>query len=40
MKAVSAPSMNRKKFEKCMIPAMSVSENSTRRVIWNSQVMG
>ena len=33
--SVSAASMNRKKFEKCMIPAMSVSPNSTRRVVWN-----
>jgi hypothetical protein len=26
--------MNRKNAEKCMIPAMSVSANSTKRVVW------
>src|SRR6185437_6699532 len=34
-KSVSADSMKRKKLAKCMIPAMSVSPNSTRRVVVN-----
>ena len=40
MFACSVTSMKRKKFEKCMMPAMSVSENSTARVSLNWYAMG